>query len=131
MTFSRRGFTLIEIMIAMTILVVMLGGFAALTFQYIRNAETASATMARAAIVNEQVQSLTALPFDSLSQRAGCISVTTGPLAYRRCITLTTVSSTQVTVTLIITPTSTLIKVKADTTAFDRTKPVTYNPLKT
>jgi len=126
---GRRGFSLIEIMIALTILAGTLAGFATLTFRYIQSTENASATIARGAIVAQQIQRLTVLPFDSLDSRIGCTTVTTGPLPHRRCIAIAAVSFTHKTVTLIITPTRTGIK--PDTTIFDRTRPPTYNPVGT
>jgi hypothetical protein len=48
------------------------------------------------------------------------------PLAYTKCITVTTVSTTRKTVRIILTP-STLLK--PDTVSFDRAKMSTTNPL--
>lgn len=118
-----RGFSLIEIMIAMTILSITLGGFAALTFRYIRSVESNSSKLATTAAMNEQVGRYTVMPFDTLANKTGCVTVTTGPVAHTRCVTLATVASKHQRVTIVITPTNP--RVRPDTIVFDRTKPPT------
>jgi prepilin-type N-terminal cleavage/methylation domain-containing protein len=122
---TGRGFTLIEIIIAMTILSVTLAGFAGLTFQYMRRVRTLNDRVAQMALVAEQTQRLTVLPFDSLTSRAGCTTFTTGTLKHTRCITVTDVSGTRKQVKLVITPTNTANK--PDTVTFHRVKPAS-NP---
>jgi prepilin-type N-terminal cleavage/methylation domain-containing protein len=122
-----RGFSLIEIMVALTILAITLGGFAAVTFRFIRNSELTSATMARGGVVNQQVQRLSVMPFDSLSSRAGCSTIASGPLPYRLCIAVADVNGTHKRVTVVVIPANT--RLKPDTTVLDRTKPLTYNAL--
>jgi prepilin-type N-terminal cleavage/methylation domain-containing protein len=122
---QARGFSLVEIMVALTILAVTLAGFAGLTFQYLRRTQTMNGRVAEMAIVAEQSQRLTVLPFDSLSGRAGCTTVSTGPLAHTRCITVTDVSGTRKRVQITIAPANTAIK--PDTVWFHRMKPAS-NP---
>ena len=118
---SARGFSLIEIMVAMTILVITLAGFAGLTAQYMRRVRTLDSKVAQLALVAEQTQRLIVLPYDSLASRAGCTAVTGGTLAHTRCVTVTDVNSARKQVTMIITPTNTAIR--PDTVSFHRVKP--------
>jgi prepilin-type N-terminal cleavage/methylation domain-containing protein len=124
---APAGFTLIEIMVAMTILVIALGGFAALTFQYIRRVETASGSAGRTAVVNQQLNRFSAITFDSLAARAGCTTFSSADLPHTRCVTVVNVGNARhKRVTIIITPTNT--RIKPDTILIDRTKPATSNP---
>ncbi len=116
-----RGFSLIEIMVAMTILAVTLAGFAGLTFQYLRRVRTLDARVAQFAQVTEHAQRLQVLPWDSLASRAGCTTVTTGVLPHTRCVVLTDVNTGRKLVRVIITPANTAIK--PDTVRFHRVKP--------
>jgi len=116
-----RGFSLIEIIVAMTILAITLAGFAGLTFQYLRRVRTLDARVAQFALVTEQAQRLQVLPWDSLASRAGCTTVTTGLLPHTRCVVLTDVNTARKQVRVIITPTNTAIT--PDTVRFHRVKP--------
>ena len=125
---SRRGFSMIEILVALTILAITLGGLAGVTFRYIRSGETTSAILARAGALNMETQRLSVLPFDSLASRVGCANVTGGALPYRRCVTVTNVNGTHRRVTIMVTPANTAIR--PDSTVIERTRPLTGNPLK-
>lgn len=131
MTSDDRGFSLVEIMMAMLILSITLGGFAALTFQYVRRVQTTTGVANKTMEVNEQVQRLTALTFDSLASRAGCTTFSSGVFPHTRCVTVTNVTTNgrHKRVTIIITPVSPLVK--PDTVTFDRTKTPSSNPLNT
>lgn len=126
---GARGFSLVEIMMAMLILSITLGGFAALTFQYVRRVQVTTGVASKTMEVSEQVQRLSALTFDSLASRAGCTTFSSGEFPHIRCITIATVGTgtRHKRVTIIITPVSPLIK--PDTVVFDRTKTPTSNPL--
>jgi prepilin-type N-terminal cleavage/methylation domain-containing protein len=124
----EQGFSLIEIMVALTILAITLGGFAALSFYYIKRVEVGSATTQKTAELNEQAQRLSALSFDSLDSRAGCTTFSSGVFPHTRCITVTNVggNARHKRVTIVITPANTLVK--PDTVIMDRTKTPTTNP---
>lgn len=123
---AARGFTLVEIIVAMMILSFTLAGFAGVTFQYLRRVQTLDARVMQFALMGEQAQRLTVLPFDSLDSRAGCTTFTGGTLPRTRCITVTTVNNGRKQVQVVITPTNTALK--PDTLTFHRTKPP-YNAL--
>ena len=118
---AARGFSLIEIIVAMTILAITLAGFAGLTYQYLRRVRTLDGRVAQFALVTEQAQRLQVLPWDSLVSRAGCTTVTTGLLPHTRCVVLTDVNTARKQVRVIITPTNPAIK--PDTVLFHRVKP--------
>ncbi len=123
---AARGFSLIEIIVALTILSITLAGFAGLTFQYLRRVRTLDARVMQFALMGEQAQRLTVLPFDSLDSRAGCTTFTGGTLPRTRCITVTTINSGRKQVQVVITPTDAALK--PDTIVFHRIRPP-YNAL--
>jgi prepilin-type N-terminal cleavage/methylation domain-containing protein len=118
---AARGFSLIEIIVAMTILAITLAGFAGLTFQYLRRVRTLDSRVAMFSLMGEQAQRLTVLPWDSLSSRAGCTTVTTGVLPHTTCVVLTDVNTARKLVRVVITPANTAIR--PDTVQFHRVKP--------
>jgi hypothetical protein len=77
--------------------------------------------------MGEQTDRLQAMPFDSLTARAGCTVITGPPLPHTRCITVTTMPNNKVQVRLIVTPTDP--KLRPDTTTFTRAKGAKDNPL--
>ncbi len=117
---ARRGAGLIEVLLAITIFALIATSHAAVTLRYATRAKEVRTGAARSAALQEYLVRLAAVPFDSLSARAGCRTVTTGDLPNTRCITVTTVTSSKVTVRLILTPTSSAYK--PDTVTMTRTK---------
>jgi prepilin-type N-terminal cleavage/methylation domain-containing protein len=116
----ERGFTLMEVLVALSILTVGAAVMVAPLYRYAQRVDGISLAQLRNGVVAQQVGRLTALPFDSIASRAGCASVPASPLPHTRCITLTAVSARQARVTLVITPVSTLLR--PDTIVFDRAK---------
>ncbi len=118
-----RGFSLIEIIVAMTILAITLAGFAGVTYQYLRRTRKLNPQLALYAAMSEQTQRMTVLPWDSLPSRAGCTSVMSGVVPYTNCITITDVNAGRKQVRIILTPYNTAISPKPDTVVFHRVKP--------
>ena len=77
---SSRGFTIIEIMIAMTLLSVVLIPLAGLTFDVAQRSLNSSSDLHRTAVAAAQVGRLGVLPFDSLATKAGCATQSAQPL---------------------------------------------------
>ena len=117
---GRRGAGLIEVLLAMTIFALIATSHAAVTLRYATRVKEIKVGATRSAALQESYVRLSAVPFDSLPARVGCTTTTTGDLPMTRCITVTTVSGTQRTVTLILTPTNTAFR--PDTISLTRTK---------
>lgn len=124
MTLSPRdqaGFSLIEIMVAMTLLGVVLIGVGRLNFVLAQRFYTLSEGGARDAVLTQQVNEFAALPFDSLKAKAGTITVTKPPLPYTRKITVDSLSPKLRRVTIVVTPLDPAFR--PDTLVLQRTKP--------
>jgi prepilin-type N-terminal cleavage/methylation domain-containing protein len=126
MTRRDRGFTLVEILIALTILSITLGGFAAMTATYVRNVTRMNARVTLAGLVGEQSQRLGVMPFDSLAAHAGCQTFSNSALPHTRCIVISAVNGNRKRVTIIFTPANSLLK--PDTVWFQRARKA-GNPL--
>ena len=125
---QRRGSTLIEIMIAMSVLVIAVTGLAGMTVQAGRRSVTLAATGARTAVQTQVVDQLMVLPFNSLPSKAGCTTVTAAPFPHRRCVSVADISFRQRRVTVVFTPANRLLR--TDSLVFERAKGVSNSPLR-
>lgn len=106
---ARRGAGLVEVILAMVIFGGMVTVNALVTLRYGQRMKTVSVGAARSAGLAEYLNRLMAVPFDSLTARVGCTTLTTGSFPNTRCITVSS-GTTSKTVTLVLTPTNTSIK---------------------
>jgi prepilin-type N-terminal cleavage/methylation domain-containing protein len=124
----RRGSTLIEIMIAMTVMVIAVTGLAGMTVQAGKRASTIAATGGRTAVETQVVDQLMVLPYASLPSKAGCTTVATLPFPHRRCVTVSDVAFRRRQVKVVFTPASRLLR--ADSIIFERAKGISNSPLR-
>jgi len=117
----EAGVTLIELLIAMALLSFVLVSVAQLNFALARRFYAVSGGAARDAVVAQQVNQFTAMPFDSLKSRAGTITVTKPPLPYTRKVMVDSLSPRLRRVTVVVTPLNTVFR--PDTVVLQRTKP--------
>jgi prepilin-type N-terminal cleavage/methylation domain-containing protein len=116
---SRLGFTLVEVLLAMTILaigVLVMGGL--LT----RSARTADATALQsyqAGMIATEVARNDALPFSQLAAGTTCSTMSGAPLPHTLCTTITVLSAKVKQVKVKFTPTSNYL-VPADSVMFER-----------
>jgi prepilin-type N-terminal cleavage/methylation domain-containing protein len=118
---ADAGFTLIEIMVAISLLGLVLMGVARLNFTLAQRFYALSGGGARDAVLAQEVNQFAALPFDSLKAKAGTITVNKPPLPYTRKITVDSLSPKLKRVTIIVTPLNPVFK--PDTLVLQRTKP--------
>lgn len=126
----REGFTLIEIMVSMTILaigVMVLGG---LLTRSARTAEAASVVSYQTTLMTTEAARYDALPFDQLAAGSTCNTVSGPPLPHTLCITITVVSAKVKRVKVKFTPTSNYL-VPADSVEFERSISGNGTPLNT
>ncbi|HYT70421.1 MAG TPA: prepilin-type N-terminal cleavage/methylation domain-containing protein [Gemmatimonadales bacterium] len=118
---SVAGFSLVELLVAVTLLGIALAGAARLSFVMARRSYPLVGLAARDAVIAQQVNQFTALPFDSLTAKVGTTTVRRSPLPYTRTVTVEHLSPRWRRVTLIITPLNPFVS--PDTVIIERAKP--------
>jgi prepilin-type N-terminal cleavage/methylation domain-containing protein len=115
----RKGFTLVEILVSITILAV---GILALGTMLGRSAHTADATAAQSyqtAIMAAEAARLDAVPFAQLAAGTVCDTTTTFPLPRIRCNIVTDVNAKLKQIRVRVTPTGNTA-IPADSVMFER-----------
>jgi prepilin-type N-terminal cleavage/methylation domain-containing protein len=87
-----RGFTLIEILVSMSILAVATLALGSLLVRSSRTAEAVSAFSYRSAALSAEAGRLGAVPFTTLAAGTTCTTVTAHPFPHGLCTTITNVS---------------------------------------
>ena len=129
-SFKTGGFTLIEVMVSMTLLSVASLSLGTLLFRAARLANATSASSYQTAMLNTEAGRLSALAFEQLpAAGTTCVNVTT-PFSGTQCTTINNVSSKVKQVTVVITPSGNVL-MQPITTSFTRTISGNGNPLKT
>ena len=130
---GRRGFILMEVIVAMTLLALVLTPLAAMVFKITARSHRIIGSAYRNGVLMQQVNLLESLPFDSLAIGTSTLTSTAKPYPYTRKITVSLISQVYELkakkVILIITPTNTLYK--PDTTTFVRSSANTLQALYT
>jgi prepilin-type N-terminal cleavage/methylation domain-containing protein len=123
------GFTLVEVMVSMTLLSMASLALGTMLFRAARQANATSASSYQTAMVNAEASRLSALPFDQLpAAGTTCVNITT-PFAGTKCTTINNVSTKVKQVTVVITPSGNPL-LQPITSSFTRTISGNGNPLK-
>jgi prepilin-type N-terminal cleavage/methylation domain-containing protein len=122
---SRRGVSLVEVVVALTILAVGLLGLAGLTARASRHASTVGNTSLLSNTVIQQVNRLSVLPYDSLALGTTCKDMSVNGFDYERCVRVDSLQQRLKQITLTITPDNSAIR--PVTEVFQRSKPPTTN----
>ena len=106
---DRRGITLIEVIVALSILSIVLIALGGLMFQVGRQTHRSAATTYRAAAVQEAASWLEGLSWDSSASAiiSGCTADSSGLMAYDRCTTVIDSTPRLRKVTVVVVPTGT------------------------
>lgn len=124
---ARRGMTLIEVAVALTVFAIVTASIASFTTQVARGSHLNGIATVRAGTLAAQVNRLEVLPFDSLPSRAGCTSETAGLLPRTECIAVQDITVGRRRVIYVLTPANPALR--PDTTILVRTKPKAFHPL--
>jgi len=117
----RKGFVLVEVIVAMVLLAVAVSSLAALTYSVSKSGLLATGNAYRNGVLMHEVNRLEGLPYDSVRTGTSSVSVSTGTYPHTRVITVTEpVLNVIKTVKVVITPTNP--RFKPDTVTFTRTK---------
>ncbi|MDB4907678.1 MAG: hypothetical protein JWO05_2462 [Gemmatimonadetes bacterium] len=126
---DRRGFSLVEVMIAMTLLAIILTSLAKLQVLVSSRGTNNEISTMRNAKLNQLAAFWGGIPYDSLSkQTVGTTVFTTTDFPYTRRITRTASSNGKYyTITLVVVPTRDATK--KDSVVITRSQATTANPL--
>ncbi len=122
------GFVLIEVVVAVTLLMIVLPALGALTFQIAGRSLRSEALTHRTVVVRQLIGRLGVLPFDSLGSAVGCGEEEDPPFPHKWCVTVDDLAVNDREVVLVIT--STLMATRPDTVYLRRTRGMT-NPFDT
>jgi prepilin-type N-terminal cleavage/methylation domain-containing protein len=127
---QTAGFTLVEILVTVTLIsagILVLGG---LMMQSARTATAASAVAYQTTELSSEIARLDALPFANLAVGTTCDTVVASQLPRIRCSTIATVNTKTKRVTVTVTPTGSHAP-PAQSVVFERTISGFGNPLNT
>jgi Tfp pilus assembly protein PilV len=119
---TRAGMSVVEIMVAMMLFGTVTVAMAGLSLAVARRADANDVFTKRTAVLQQQMNRLQALPYDSVLAKAGSTTVTSGPFPHTRVITVSP-SGSRTRVTIQITPTRS--PAAKETIVFDRARPTT------
>ena len=124
----RKGFVIVEVIVAMVLLAVAVTSLAGLMYSVSQSGMIATGSAYRNGVLMNEVNRLEGIPYDSIAVGTASVSVAAAPYPHTRVITVTEpfVNSIKA-VTVIITPTN--VKYKPDTVSFTRTKARTSKAL--
>jgi prepilin-type N-terminal cleavage/methylation domain-containing protein len=128
MTRTRKGFSLIEVMVAMTILSIVLLNLAKVTTALAIKGRGNDVVAKRAAALQLESNKFGAVPFASLAAWSTLPrTVTQGTFTYTRRLTITNTSATRYSVKIVVIPSAD--STKKDSVMLDRSLPATGSPL--
>ena len=120
-TESRKGFVLVEVIVAMVLLAIAVSSLAVLMLSISKTSMGNTGGAYRNGVLMNEVNRLEGIPYDSIHVGTTSIVVSTAPYPHTRVITVAEpVANVIKTIKVVITPTNT--KYKPDTVNFNRTK---------
>lgn len=125
---NNRGLSLIEVVVAITILSVVMMALGALMFQVARHTRASAGVAYRSAASESAASWVHGLHWDSIPGAVGCKdSLTTGLLEYTRCVDLLTDTPSYRLARITISPTG-VLQPSPDTITVERTKTRSPSP---
>ena len=121
MSAKRKGFVLVEVIVAMVLLAVAVSSLAALVYSVSRSGRVATGNAYRNGVLMQEVNRLEGIPYDSIAVGSSYTTVSTAPYPHTRTVTVSEpVANVVKSVRIVITPVNPIYK--PDTVAFTRTK---------
>jgi prepilin-type N-terminal cleavage/methylation domain-containing protein len=116
---ARRGVSLIEVMVALTLFGLIATVHTVATMRYGLRTRTAAIGTARSTAISTAVQLYSTMPRTSIAGNTGCSTITTiSGFPHTRCVTTTAPTGTLTRVRIVITPTNAALR--PDTVFVDR-----------
>jgi type II secretory pathway component PulJ len=122
---SREGFTLVEIMVALTITLIVVMSLAAGSATVAKMSGGSAGRVWRSASMDEAATAIATMPWADLPSGTTCDDVS-GDFPHEQCISVSDVSSKRKQITIVITPDDP--NVAPDTITMERGRVVTQNP---
>ncbi|HEX9606663.1 MAG TPA: prepilin-type N-terminal cleavage/methylation domain-containing protein [Gemmatimonadaceae bacterium] len=120
-TKPRKGFVIVEVIVAMVLLAVAVASLASLVYSVSQSSLIATGNAYRNGVLMQEINRLEGIPYDSIPVGTTTVSESTLPYPHTRVVTVTEpVAAVMKTVKIVITPTN--LKFKPDTVSFTRTK---------
>jgi prepilin-type N-terminal cleavage/methylation domain-containing protein len=116
---SNRGFTLVEVLVSLTVLSLGLALLGTLLVRSARQATAASSVVYENAALTKEIGRLGAMPFAALAAGTTCTTVTAHPMPHQICTTITATNPKRKTIKVKVTPSGNPL-LKADSTMFER-----------
>lgn len=126
---TRDGVTLIEILVALTILTVVLVALGGIMYQVARQTRQSAVATYRTGAAQLAAVWIQGLTWDSLPGAVGCTTDSMGFMAYTRCVTVIDVGTNSKSVQVVILPTGNLTA-PPDTQVIVRRKPMWLSPFR-
>ena len=118
---GRKGFALVEIVVAMVLLAVAVSSLAALVYSVSHSGIRTSGDAYRNGVLMQEVNRLEGIPYDSIPTGTSDVTITGGQYPHLRTITVTEVQPNVIkSIKIVIKPTNP--QFKADSVGFIRTK---------
>lgn len=121
----RAGVSVVETVVALTLFGTTAIGIAGLSLTVAKRGAANDLVTKRTALLQQQMNWLQAIPYDSLPAKSGAVIVSTGPFPHRRAVSIS-VAGNLTRVKVQVTPLRALDK--SETISFDRARP-TSSPL--
>jgi prepilin-type N-terminal cleavage/methylation domain-containing protein len=117
----RKGFVLVEVIVAMVLLAVAVSSLAALVYSVSKQGRVATGNAYRNGVLMHEVNRLEGIPYDSIAVGLSSRTVSSPPYPHTRTVTVAEpVANVVKTVRIVITPANPIYK--PDTVIFTRTK---------
>jgi type II secretory pathway pseudopilin PulG len=125
---TRKGFVIVEVIVAMILLAVAISSLAALLYSISQAQQVSTGNAYKNGVLMQEVNRLEGTPYDSIAVGTTSFSITSAPYPHTRVVTVTEpVTNVFKTINVVITPTNP--RYKADSVAFTRTKATTTKVL--
>jgi prepilin-type N-terminal cleavage/methylation domain-containing protein len=125
---DKKGFVLVEVIVAMVLLAVAVSSLAAMMYSVSQSGIKTTGNAYRNGVLMQEVNRLEGIPYDSVRVGTASTSVSGGSYPHSRIVTVTEpVANTVKTVRIVITPVNP--RYKPDTVSFTRTKARTSKAL--
>jgi hypothetical protein len=116
----RKGIGLIEVVVAMVILAITLTSLAPLVYSVSRSTLTVTGKVYRNGVLMQEVNRLTALPYDSLAVGTVAVTVSSSPYPHTRTVVISEPVTNLKVIKIKVAPTSSAFL--PDSVSFTRTK---------